>query len=195
MSDITISRQNFHSISSSFSATVLVYVCVCVRNLYRCNFFFEFKIEWVNFICVNLTHIVDSFRHQNANVVKKKCRRNLQKIASAQLPKNPTSSDDVTKAFAMERVMEHYGTTLQNGNDADKLTSKPFFQYAHHSKAFDYCIFASLNIINGIKEKIPVERRQYLMDATFKVCPFGSYNQLLIIHVEHLEEVSDPTFL
>lgn len=79
--------------------------------------------------------------------------------------------------------------TQQDESDSNSLSSKPFFKYAHESKDFSYCIFASDNIIDGIKERIPIERRRYLLDATFKICPYGKFNQFLIIYVEHLEEV------
>ena len=42
------------------------------------------------------------------------------------------------------------------------------------------------NIINNIR----VNDRQYLMDATFKVCPNGEFKQLLIIYIEYIESVS-----
>lgn len=127
-------------------------------------------------------------RNQNARLNKKKCKRNLQKIASSQLPTSPKTSEEINLAFQSENVMQHYGMTLHNESYADGLTSTPFFKYAHSSKDSQYCVFASDNIINGIK-KIPVHRRRLLMDATFKVCPYGVFSQFLIIYIEHLEEV------
>lgn len=85
--------------------------------------------------------------------------------------------------------MQQYGTTIQNETNADGLLPKSFFQHAYKSKDFEYCVFASQNIIDGIKKHIPVHRRKFLIDATFKICPYGAYNQFLIIYVEHLEEV------
>lgn len=63
--------------------------------------------------------------------------------------------------------------TLQNAEDVGKLKSKEFFKYAYSSKDFQYAVFASDNIIDGIKKHIPKDRRRYLIDATFKVCPYG----------------------
>lgn len=129
-------------------------------------------------------------RNQKARLSKKQCKRNLQKIASCQLPTSPKTSEEIIKAFELQNVMDTYGTTLQNDENADGLSAERFFKYAHSSKDFQYCVFASQNIIDGIKKNIPLRRRKYLIDATFKVCPYGAFNQFLIIHIEHLEEVS-----
>lgn len=137
------------------------------------------------------------FRNQNANVSKKKCKRNLQKLAASKLPRSPVSAEEIYKAFENENVRSHYGMTIQNGDDnSHGLSSKPFFKHAqkvsheNSKKDFEYCIFASENIIDGIKAHIPIDRRKFLIDATFKVCPYGPFSQFLIIYVEHLEEVS-----
>lgn len=79
--------------------------------------------------------------------------------------------------------------TLQNKENIDGLEPKPFYETAFECKDFAYCIFASDNIIDGIQKHIPIEKRKYLMDATFKICPFGVFNQFLIVYIEHLEEV------
>lgn len=85
--------------------------------------------------------------------------------------------------------------TLQNGDDKDKLPPKSFFKHAHNAKSFSYVIFGSENVMDTIKQRIPVERIKILLDATFKVCPYGPFNQLLIIHIEHLNEVCVFIFL
>lgn len=117
-----------------------------------------------------------------------KIGRNLLKISSSTLPKSPKTCAEIIDALENENVVLSYGMTQQNGENVDGLSSKPFFKKAFECKDFAYCIFVSDNIVDGIK-KIPVARRNFLMDATFKVCPFGQFNQLLIIYVEHLEEV------
>lgn len=70
-----------------------------------------------------------------------------------------------------------------------------FFKTAYECKSFPYVISSSDNIIKGIKTNIPVERRKFLMDATFTVCPLGPYNQLLIVYIEHLEETTPFLFI
>lgn len=111
------------------------------------------------------------------------------------LPKSPKTCQEIIDAYKDENVMRKYGTTLQNGEDQDQLTSKSFFKHAHNAKSFSYVVFGSDNIIQSIKTRIPVENRKFLLDATFKVCPYGPFNQLLIIHIEHLNEVTFLFFI
>lgn len=65
-----------------------------------------------------------------------------------------------------------------------------FFRTAHKCDAFSYCIFASEAIIQNINLNIDPERRHYLLDASFKVCPLGEFNHFLIIHIEYMETVN-----
>lgn len=111
------------------------------------------------------------------------------------LPKSPKTCQEIIDAYNDETVMRKYGTTLQNGEDQDHLTSKSFFKHAHNAKSFSYVVFGSENIIQSIKNQIPVDKRKFLLDATFKVCPYGPFNQLLIIHIEHLNEVTFLSFI
>lgn len=69
-------------------------------------------------------------------------------------------------------------------------TNLPFYRMVYNSTAFSYCIFASESVIRNINSNIAIERRNYLMDATFKVVPFGEFKQLLIIHIEYMETVT-----
>lgn len=66
-----------------------------------------------------------------------------------------------------------------------------FYRGVYRSDAFSYCVFASEAIIRMIDANIEVQRRNYLLDATFKVCPLGEFNQFLIIHIEYMQAVSD----
>lgn len=97
--------------------------------------------------------------------------------------------EEIIEAYQNEHVMANYGKTLQNQTDEDALPSTKFFKKAYQCKRFSYVVFASQNIIDSM-ERIEPKKRKFLLDATFKVCPYGIYNQLLVIHVEHLSEVS-----
>lgn len=59
---------------------------------------------------------------------------------------------------------------------------------------FTFVIFLH-NIIDGIQAHIPIERRRFLIDVTFKVCPYGPFNRFLIIYVDHLEETIPFLFM
>lgn len=85
-----------------------------------------------------------------------------------------------------------FGAIDESINDSDDVPStsrKPFFRFVHKCDTFSYCVFASQAIINKIEQNIDVQRRHYLMDATFKVVPLGEFNQFLIIHIEYMEMV------
>lgn len=40
-----------------------------------------------------------------------------------------------------------------------------------------------------MQANIQEQNRHFLIDATFKVCPFGDFKQLLIIYIEHMQKV------
>lgn len=54
-----------------------------------------------------------------------------------------------------------------------------------------FTLFASLNMIELIKQYIPPQNRRYMIDGTFDITPIGSYYQLLVIHIEYRHDVSD----
>lgn len=43
--------------------------------------------------------------------------------------------------------------------------------------------------MNMIHEKIPVNKRHYLIDGTFKIVPYGCFKQLLVIHLGKFDTV------
>lgn len=110
------------------------------------------------------------------------------------LPKSPSTWADIIEVFKHPNVMESYGMTLKNGEDENSLPPTAFYKTAYECKAFSYVVFSFDNIVNAI-ERIPKNRRKFFMDATFKVCPYGIYNQLLVIYMKYLGEVNLCIFL
>lgn len=41
-----------------------------------------------------------------------------------------------------------------------------------------------------VEANVAVDARKYAMDATFKICPYGNFDQLLIIYIEYIESVN-----
>lgn len=142
-------------------------------------------------ISIDLNFYVIFFlgRHQSSKLSINKISRNLKKISNGTLPKSPITCEEIIEVYRKESVMANYGMSLQNETDADALPSLEFYKTAYKCKGFSYVVFASQNMVNSIKQ-IRTNKRKFLMDATFKVCPYGSYSQLLVIHIEHLSEVS-----
>lgn len=112
--------------------------------------------------------------------------RNLQRRRQQALPQSPQTAVEVECRFREEEIMKAYGNTVHESPNV-------FFKTVFTSKSFSYCIFASDAIIRNINEYIAIDRRNYFMDATFKVCPYGEFTQLLIIYVEYMEQVTINT--
>lgn len=65
--------------------------------------------------------------------------------------------------------------------------------YQHPNGDFSYCLFASDDIVEMIRNSVPEDRRKFLMNATFKICPHGVFKPILIIHAAYLDKVNhDP---
>lgn len=108
-------------------------------------------------------------------------KRSMYRAMSKILPKNAPDVESILRAYDDPDYMEKYGTTV---------SGKHFFRHGYSCEQFSYCIFASEEIIELFQTAIPIERRHFLMDATFKICPFGRFNQILIIYVSYLELVN-----
>lgn len=113
-------------------------------------------------------------------------KRSLYRAMSKVLPKNAPDVKSILTAYEDENFMKMYGKSN---------SGKPFFRCGYSCEQFSYCVFASEEIINEYQTAIPVERRHFLMDATFKICPFGNFTQILIIYVAYLEKVNINIFI
>lgn len=111
-----------------------------------------------------------------------KHERGLQLIRNATIPKNPTNCLEIHNAFQNENIMQAIGFSQH----AEKNI---FFDGVIDTGLFTYCVFSSKDIIKQIEKKIDVQERKFMMDATFKVCPCGPFNQLLIIYIAYHEKV------
>lgn len=96
-----------------------------------------------------------------------KHRRNLLQIRNTNIPKPPNNVHEVIEAYKNDVVVEHYSRTLhENSNDQ-------FYKGSYECDDFSYSYFASDHVMNNIRDNIPEEKREFLMDATFKICPLG----------------------
>lgn len=111
-------------------------------------------------------------------------RRNLIRIRNGIMPASPTTPQEISENFKKEEIMREYGMTISTPT----TESTPFFRGVIVEHDFAYCIFASQRIIDEINH-LPEESRHYFMDGTFKVVPFGKFNQLLIIYIEFFQKV------
>lgn len=108
-------------------------------------------------------------------------KRGLQKLTNKIFVKSPKSALEVTEVFKKTDIWNQFGVT--KGDE-----QLPFFKACIQEDDVKYCIFSSERIINIIKEFIPPHKREYLIDATFKIVPQGCFKQLLIMHVNYFDE-------
>lgn len=72
----------------------------------------------------------------------------------------------------------------------------PFFVGCHEEKnkndehSYAFCVFKSQYTIDLMNKHMPnFEERDILLDATFKCCPFGPFNQLLLLYFRYQDKV------
>lgn len=139
-------------------------------------------------ICVNCDLCIYDDRSKVEGVSLPGMVRQLHKIRANTLPSSPKNIAEVLKVYKTPYVIENYGLTLRD--DANVRTM--FFNHAYENDDFAYCVFASLDIVTAIKTNIQnVKDRQFFIDGTFKVCPIGIFNQLLIVHINFMGQVSN----
>lgn len=131
------------------------------------------------------------------------------------MPKSPKTAAEVELEFQNQNILNGWGYSQVNydsfilfeflfmlvyflhiqfdsGNDDPYRFYRGVYRSnaTKRSKTFSYCVFASEAIIRMIDANVEVQRRNYFLDATFKVCPLGKFNQFLIIYIEYMETVS-----
>lgn len=114
-----------------------------------------------------------------------KMERHLFRLRRGAMPASPRNATDISESFANEDIMKEYGMTKTIGN----VESTPFYRTCFTSPSFSYCVFASQRIIDVIQSHLPPNQRDYYLDGTFKVVPFGEFNQLIIVHIEFYSKV------
>lgn len=109
----------------------------------------------------------------------------MQRIKNTAIPRNPTSVHEINEAFKNPEILQHFGYTL-----GDDDTKDIFFDTAIDTGTFSYAVFSSKKQINSLNEYVPDKKMHILMDATFRTCPKGPFNQLLILYARIHHKVS-----
>lgn len=116
------------------------------------------------------------YRYQNSSLLYEDHERCLQQNRNHGVPKAPETVDEIREAISRSEIYDLYcKTDHQDGREI-------FLDHLYEGKDFSYCIFSSKKIIQHIEATTQPNERRYLIDGTFKVVPFGSFKQLLIIH-------------
>lgn len=116
-------------------------------------------------------------------------KRGLYYIRNKLLPDSPKTIEDIVAAFERPDVEKTIGSSKHSADI-------PFYVGCHEEKnqndehSFAYCVFKSQYTIDLIDQHIPNKNeRDILLDATFKCCPFGPFNQLLLLHFRYQDKV------
>lgn len=128
------------------------------------------------------------FSYPRSNLRFDKIKKSLQRIKNGTLPVNPLTVEQINEAFKNPKILESFGNTL--GEDGSKDV---FFDAAVDTGEFAYSVFSSKKQIELLNEHITDDKLHVLMDATFRTCPLGPFNQLLIIYARIHHQVR--TFL
>lgn len=123
------------------------------------------------------------YRHQQCTLLYEDHERCLQKTRNMGVPKAPESVTEIRSAINRADIFDTYCKT--NHIDSRDV----FLDHLYEGKDFSYCIFSSKKMIAQIEETIDVPNREYYIDGTFKVVPYGCFSQLLIIHVGKFDTV------
>lgn len=99
-----------------------------------------------------------------------------------QYPKIPKTIEQLREALESSSVRNDYLRAL-GSNETE------FYIQTVIKPTYSFSVFASLNIINLIRNHIVPKHRNYLIDGTFKIVPKIFY-QLLIISIEFMNDVS-----
>lgn len=109
-------------------------------------------------------------------------RRNICRLTNRKKrPKNVKTPADIAKEFENAETLTDFGLNMRK--------NKRFYIDTIVDAENSFTIFASHQIVDMIKQHIPLNDRRYMMDGTFDVSPLGSYYQLLIIYIEYKNDV------
>lgn len=102
----------------------------------------------------------------------------INKLKNGNYPKSPETVEEIIEAFE------------ENGTGS---SFSEFHMGTHVGDDFSFSVFCSKKMLRRINETIP-EKREILMDATFKAVPVGPYKQLLILYVAYDSTVITNTY-
>lgn len=117
-----------------------------------------------------------------AGVSFAKMKRQLHRIRSDGLPKNPTTPAELKSIFDEASFFTAYGSS--------KHIDKPFYRGTIVEDGFAYSIFLSPTIEEIILKK--PKGRRFLIDGTFRTVPSCGYKQLVVVHFHYIDHVSCP---
>lgn len=116
-------------------------------------------------------------RYPTATIDNAKHRPYINKLKIGKYPASPQSSWDIINQFQDHDIRNRFGK---------------YYKSTQMGNEFSFTMFYSQKMLNRMKYFIN-DKREILMDATFKVVPKGIYKQLLILYVAYKDNVCCKT--
>lgn len=102
--------------------------------------------------------------------------RTLRDARKKHLGKSPTSPEEIRTEFAKLSIMDRLGTSLHHEKGV-------LYNGIQIEEDYCNCFFSSPKSIKLVKEHLDPSERFFVMDATFRVTPQSTFEQVLIIHI------------
>lgn len=93
------------------------------------------------------------------------------------MPRPPANADEIDVMFKNDRLRGEFSRTK---HEKDEFY---LFKGVGSLDGMSYALLGSDHVMRNIKADIPEADRQYVMDATLKVCPMGNHYQLLNVYI------------
>lgn len=127
--------------------------------------------------------LIYCLRNQQCTLLFEEHERQFQRLKKSGVPPAPRTIDDVLTAFERPDIFDAYAYSKHTDG------REKFLDYIHKGPDFNYMIFSSKRIMALINEHIEPSQRKYLIDGTFYISPYGSFKQVLMIHLQKFDTV------
>lgn len=107
-----------------------------------------------------------------------KYERTLRDIRKTKFGKSPNTPQEIDREFKKPEIFNSLGRSLYRDSGA-------LFNVIQIQSSYSNCIFSSPHSISLVKSNLNTNERFFLMDATFRITPRGTFQQVLIIHVKY----------
>lgn len=107
-----------------------------------------------------------------------KYERTLRDLRKTRFGKSPNTPQEIQEEFLKPEIMNCLGKSLYG-------ESGPIYNGTQINSGYANCIFSSPHSISLVKNNLEPNERFFVMDATFRITPRGTFQQVLIIYVKY----------
>lgn len=107
-----------------------------------------------------------------------KYERTLRDLMKTKFGKSPSTPQEINDEFLKPEIMNCLGQSLYR-------ESGPLYNGIQIESGYSNCIFSSPYSILLVKNNLEPKDRFFLMDATFRITPRGTFQQVLIIYIKY----------